>query len=113
MQSSLLYLYQALGLELDADEPMLYVDDDLQIYFDELEEQFEMCCPLMALPEDIALLQACLRINYASPILFATDADNTVLLAVHRLSKESTGAALLSGLELLVNTAKQFRQEYA
>lgn len=106
--SFLLYrLYDVLGLGAPEDESFLKIDDDLEIYFNESESGLEMCCPFMSLPDDMMMLQYCLRMNYASPIIIGTDEDNTTLLALNRLSQMSTDNELISGLELLITGVRQ------
>lgn len=104
-------LYDILALPTPEDEPVLTVDDDLQIYFTESSQGLEMCCPFMRMPEDFSLLQHCLRLNYAGNVIFATDIDNEALLAVIRLSPESSDDDLLSSMELLINSIRQFKQD--
>ncbi|WP_130107686.1 hypothetical protein [Iodobacter fluviatilis] len=111
MENLLLSLYEALGLELDAEEPVLWVDEDLAIYFDETAQGLEMCCPLGELPNDIVQLKWLLQHNYACPVVLAADADNTLLLALLRAPIDSEGGDLLALLELLINSTRALRDQ--
>ncbi|MGQ5523094.1 CesT family type III secretion system chaperone [Chitinimonas sp. PSY-7] len=110
MENLLLSLYDTLGLELDAEEPVLWVEEDLAVYFEETPLGLEMICPLGALPNEVAKLQQLLQHNYASPIVLAADADNSLLLALLRTTDESSGTDLLAKLELLISSAHELRK---
>lgn len=45
MESLLNRLYAALGLDAPEDEPLLIIDDGIQVYFNESDHTLEMCCP--------------------------------------------------------------------
>ncbi|TSJ87056.1 CesT family type III secretion system chaperone [Chitinimonas sp. BJB300] len=111
MDNLLLSLYDALGLELDTEEPVLWVDEDLAIYFEETPQGLEMCCPLGALPDDVAQLKRLLQRNYVDPVVLAADADSTLLLALLRAPEDSEGVDLLAMLELLISSARGLRDE--
>ncbi|EHD04974.1 invasion protein E [Salmonella enterica subsp. enterica serovar Urbana str. R8-2977] len=68
MESLLNRLYDALGLDAPEDEPLLIIDDGIQVYFNESDHTLEMCCPFMPLPDDILTLQHFLRLNYTSAV---------------------------------------------
>ncbi|MEA1397200.1 type III secretion system chaperone SigE, partial [Salmonella enterica] len=51
MESLLNRLYDALGLDAPEDEPLLIIDDGIQVYFNESDHTLEMCCPFMPLPD--------------------------------------------------------------
>lgn len=104
-------LYDALGLAEPGDEPLIKVDDELTIYFNESESGLEMCCPFATLTDDVNLLHYYLRINYAGPIVIGVDEDNTALLALHRLLPASTDDELLAGLELLIQSVNQLMKQ--
>ncbi|WP_279205334.1 type III secretion chaperone protein SigE [Obesumbacterium proteus] len=109
--SALIYrLYNALGLETPEEDVFIKLDDDLEVYFNESEAGLEMCCPLMPLPNDIEVLQHCLQMNYASPVIISADGDNTVLLVLNRLPSTSSDEELLSGLNLLATWVTLYRQ---
>ncbi|WP_231273845.1 type III secretion system chaperone [Salmonella enterica] len=84
MESLLNRLYDALGLDAPEDEPLLIIDDGIQVYFNESDHTLEMCCPFMPLPDDILTLQHFLRLNYTSAVTIGADADNTALVALYR-----------------------------
>ncbi|EGL3649882.1 type III secretion system chaperone SigE, partial [Salmonella enterica] len=68
MENLLNRLYAALGLDAPEDEPLLIIDDGIQVYFNESDHTLEMCCPFMPLPDDILTLQHFLRLNYTSAV---------------------------------------------
>ncbi|MCC3719970.1 hypothetical protein LLS47_00860 [Rouxiella badensis] len=103
-------LYDALGLEIDGDDPALVIDNDLTVYFNESGETLEMCCPVGALPTDVAILHRALQLNYASPVTLAADEENTLLLALMRFPEESAAAEVESGLHQLVAVTRKMRQ---
>ncbi|HDJ2743367.1 TPA: type III secretion system chaperone [Salmonella bongori] len=110
---NLLYrLYYALGLDVPEEEPLLIIDDEIQVYFNATDGLLEMCCPFMPLPDDILTLQHFLRLNYSSPVTIGVDADNTVLVALYRLPQSSTEEEALTGFELLISNVKQFKEYY-
>ena len=109
MENLLITLYDTLGLELDLEEPVLWVSDDLAIYFEETSQYLEMICPLGPLPVEVTKLQHVLQRNYASPIVLAADAENSLLLALLRTSDDNSGAELLAKLELLISSAQELR----
>ncbi|EHC74083.1 invasion protein E [Salmonella enterica subsp. enterica serovar Mississippi str. A4-633] len=86
MESLLNRLYAALGLDAPEDEPLLIIDDGIQVYFNESDHTLEMCCPFMPLPDDILTLQHFLRLNYASAVTIGVtigaDADMPSLSAL-------------------------------
>lgn len=113
MEHLLFSLYEALGLELDLEEPTLLIDGELSVHFDTSDQGLEMICPLGPLPQDLASLRRALQRNYASPVTLATDADGEVLLALLRVEDGHSGAELLAALERLVQEARQAQHELA
>ncbi len=105
MNTLLFRLYEALGLGLPEDDGALVVDD-LRLYFNESEAGLEICCPFMALPDDSAILNQCLQLNYSGPVIFATDAENAALLAVIRLPADSHDDSLVAGMEQLIASVR-------
>ncbi|MDF7659142.1 hypothetical protein PUG81_09185 [Erwiniaceae bacterium L1_54_6] len=105
--SNIIYsLYDALGLEIDGDDPILIVDDELTIYFHESENSLEMCCPVGPLPSEVNFLHNVLQLNYSSPVVLAADADKKALLALLRLPEASTATELESGLHQLISVVR-------
>lgn len=113
MESLLNRLYAALGLDAPEDEPLLIIDDGIQVYFNESDHTLEMCCPFMPLPDDTLTLQHFLRLNYASAVTIGADADNTALVALYRLPQTSTEEEALTGFELFISNVKQLKERYA
>ncbi|AJJ62037.1 type III secretion system chaperone family protein [Yersinia aldovae] len=110
MHNIIYRLYDALGLEIDGDDPALVIDNDLTIYFNESEDALEMCCPVGPLPTQVTQLQNVLKLNYASSVVLATDAENTLLLALQRFPETSCGAELEAGLNQLITITRDLRQ---
>ncbi|WP_313690231.1 hypothetical protein [Pantoea sp.] len=105
--SNIIYsLYDALGLEIDGDDPVLIVDEELTIYFNESDHTLEMCCPVGPLPNTVDDLQRVLQLNYSSPVVLATDADKTALLSLLRLPATSSAAEVESGLHQLISVCR-------
>ncbi|EAT9993304.1 type III secretion system chaperone SigE [Salmonella enterica] len=113
MESLLNRLYAALGLDAPEDEPLLIIDDGMQVYFNESDHTLEMCCPFMPLPDDTLTLQHFLRLNYVSAVTIGADADNTALVALYRLPQTSTEEEALTGFELFISNVKQLKERYA
>ncbi|MFP5654073.1 type III secretion system chaperone SigE [Salmonella sp. 741265109_PST] len=113
MENLLNRLYDALGLDAPEDEPLLIIDDGIQVYFNESDHTLEMCCPFMPLPDDILTLQHFLRLNYTSAVTIGADADNTALVALYRLPQTSTEEEALTGFELFISNVKQLKERYA
>lgn len=111
MDNLLYSLYDALGLELDAEDAALLIDDDLIVHFDDFPQGLEMICPLGALPTDIDRLQQVLQMNYIGPSILAADADGTTLLALVRMPEGCSGAELLEALQKLIAAAYEAKQE--
>ncbi|WP_174849533.1 type III secretion system chaperone family protein [Yersinia artesiana] len=105
-------LYDALGLEIDSDEPVLVIDQDITVYFNESEDLLEMCCPVGPLPTQVSQLQHVLQLNYATPIVLAADADNILLLALARFPETSEGAELEAGLQQLIAITRNLRETF-
>lgn len=103
-------LYDALGLEIDGDDPALVIDSDLTVYFNESGEMLEMCCPVGILPSDVTLLHKALQLNYSSPVILAADADNKLLLALMRFTQESSAPEVEAGLHQLVEITRDMRK---
>lgn len=78
MESLLNRLYDALGLDAPEDEPLLIIDDGIQVYFNESDHTLEMCCPFMPLPDDILTLQHFYVLTTPAPSLSAL--TQTILL---------------------------------
>ncbi|RLR17499.1 type III secretion system chaperone [Sodalis-like symbiont of Bactericera trigonica] len=112
MTNSVLCLYEALGLD-PLHEPAMFINDELEIYFDEAFEGLEMNCPLMVLPDDSERLQTILSINYASPVTLAADAERSILLSLYRLPAQSSEEEMLAGLSLFIQSVEQLLQEPA
>ncbi|EAP2784685.1 type III secretion system chaperone [Salmonella enterica subsp. arizonae] len=112
MENLLNRLYDALGLDAPEDEPLLIIDDKIQVYFNESDLMLEMCCPFMPLPDDLLTLQHFLRLNYTSPVTIGADADNTALVALYRLPQTSTEEEALTGFELFISSVKKFIEHY-
>ncbi|ASG87878.1 type III secretion system chaperone [Salmonella enterica subsp. salamae] len=112
MENLLNRLYEALGLDAPEDEPLLIVDDEIQVYFNESDLTLEMCCPFMPVPDDILTLQHFLRLNYTSSVTIGADADNTALVALYRLPQTCTEEEAIAGFELLISKVKQFKEHY-
>lgn len=110
METLLYSLYDSLGLELDFDEPALFIDEELMVHFDESPQGLEMICPLGVLPADVTLLRQALQINYAGPLILASDADGAALLALVRVPDGSSGEELLAALEGLVQAARGLKR---
>ncbi|NMP27132.1 hypothetical protein GW590_09680 [Rahnella sp. SAP-1] len=103
-------LYDALGLEIDGDEPALVIDNELTVYFKESDDCLEMCCPVGPLPTDVSRLYKALQLNYCGPVVLATDAENTVLLALLRFADSCLASELESGLQQLIATTRHLRK---
>ncbi|WP_455871805.1 hypothetical protein [Serratia proteamaculans] len=103
-------LYDALGLEVDSDDPALVIDEDLTVYFNESEDTLEMCCPVGPLPTEVTQLQDVLQLNYSSSIVLATDANKTLLLALLRFPNTCLGAELETGLHHLIAITRNLRK---
>jgi hypothetical protein len=110
METLLYSLYDSLGLELDFDEPALFVDEELMVHFDESPQGLEMICPLGELPIDAALLRQALQMNYGGPLVLASDADGAALLALIRMPDGSSGEELLAALKGLVQAARGIKR---
>lgn len=111
MENLLSNLYDALGLDLEDDEAALLVDEELLVHLEESEQGLEMICPLCELPNDVAVLHRVLQRNYVGPVVLAADAEAEVLLAVVRMSDDSSGAELTAALDSLIQAARAFRSE--
>lgn len=104
-------LYDALGIEIDADEPALMVDNELTVYFTESQNTLEMCCPIGPLPTNTPQLYKLLQMNYTSPVVLAADAENTLLLGLLRFPETSSGIEIESGLHQLIDISRHLRNE--
>ncbi|VVO48128.1 CesT family type III secretion system chaperone [Pseudomonas fluorescens] len=112
METLLCSLYDALGLEMNIDEPALLIDEELMVHFDESPQGLEMICPLGEIPTDAALMRQALQMNYAGPLILASDVDGEVLLALVRMPDGSSGEELLAALEGLVQAAREIKSEF-
>lgn len=110
METMVERLFDTLGLDEPEDEPFILIDNEIHIYFNESEFALEMCSPFMIFPDNMSTLQHVLRLNYTSPVIIGSDADNTALVAVYRLPKTSTEQEVLAGLELFISSVKQFKE---
>jgi hypothetical protein len=111
MEKLLNRLFYALGLDAPEDEPLIIIDDDIQIYFSESDLTLEMCSPLMPYPDDVLILQHCLRLNYASQVAIGSDVDNSALVAIYRLAQTTTEQEALDGLEFFISVVKKLKEE--
>ncbi|MFS1538409.1 MAG: hypothetical protein ACL7BU_06545 [Candidatus Phlomobacter fragariae] len=112
MQKLISFLYDYFDLEIDNEEPVLYINNDLSIYFDISNGEIEIICPLMKITSDQELLIQILKINYYSNVILSTDLDATVILAIYRIREESSESDILSALELMINFAIKFQQDF-
>ncbi|WP_063657850.1 hypothetical protein [Candidatus Arsenophonus triatominarum] len=112
MQNLLSFLYDYFGLELDNEGPVLSINNDLSIYFDISNGVIEIICPLMRVTNDPELLIQILKINYYSNVILSTDLDASVILAIYRIPEESSESDMLSALELIINFAIKFQQDF-
>lgn len=112
MHNLLSRLYDALGVELDPDEPVLIINDTIAIYFDRRDEDtITLSCPIMGLPDDPETLKKILQINYHSPVRLSADSENAQVLALYWIT-ESTDDDILPALELLINTVISIQEEF-
>jgi hypothetical protein len=111
MEILLQSLYDCLGLEREADESALFIDEELMVHFDETAQGLEIICPLGELPTDTDRLQRVLKMNYIGPVVLASDADGAALLALVRMPEDSSGEELLAALEGLIQAARGIKRE--
>ncbi|MGL4858833.1 MAG: hypothetical protein ACRC5A_03670 [Enterobacteriaceae bacterium] len=105
-------LYELFGIDLHNDEQQyLLINDQTALIFEETDEGLRVICPVSLLPDDVYQLRQVLRYNYATPVIFASNTDDSLLMALLDIPEECDVETLKSLVEQLVTMVLSLRSQ--
>lgn len=105
-------LYDNLGVDLDDKTAQSMIDNDLRVHFESQEQgELDMICSLRVLPADVVRVQKVLQMNGINLSVFVADTDDTVLLAISRVSDKNSISEFVEILQGLIQTSIEIRRE--